>query len=638
MKKIIVLVAFSILIMSGKSIASALDEKAVNSRVVQREDICANNLIVKMGAQKRGYVELSNGARYLNAQRIYEDTKEEFAPVSGGAVCLTGPHKVKLSANINDYGAIELCTPDGLRLKSHLSCIAYANDRKTVVIAKVKDSIGKLIAPNQILYEDCFDGRAVKGSLRYTYTREGFEQDVLFDQLPDADSFNLGDNVSIQVITEFIEPPKEIGFTKSVDNANQDVVNLGTMQFAPGKAFALKEIVSQQNAAQLPSRKSDGVSTQHKWVKQNVRVFLVESISYNKIKSMFDCIKPQVQAAPTVVQQSEEINYPEIPKQSNNNRAIELAQSNTELGPAVVIDYVILNTITNFVFAGDTTYYLSGDVIISGLVTFEGGAVIKYDRGASLTITGGIEDRTSTYLPITFTAKDDDSIGEIIKGSTGKPQNYYAATALNLHNYQSDLRNLRIFYADQAILYSGITNVPTFVDSIMYYSLQIWNSQFINCGHGIVSEGGSITLRNILMYNVRTNFQNSLNKVNIGVEHLTVNQSDKLIDGNDITLNITNSLIVNAADSSGITESNVVVVVNGNDIFLTVGAAGHYLADNSPYRNIGSTNIHARLKDEFRLRTTFPPKVVSSMKIEKTTEFSSQVERDNDIPDLGYHY
>ncbi len=641
MKKIIILfgLVFSVSVINGGLFKPSIVEKGANHRVVQWEEFRTNEVTGKASSQKHEYVELANGMHYLDEKGRYEETKEEIKPVAGGAVCFTGPHKVRWSANINSHGAIELYTPDGLHLKSHVSCIAYANDKKSVVIAKVKDSIGKLVAPNQILYEDCFEGEDVVGSLRYTYTRDGFEQDVLFEQLPDTSAFDLGDDVYIQVITEFIDPPEVISDLVSTNNVNQSAgvdVNLGAMRFGQGKAFGLKETVYRQNEEHLPARKSDGVNTYRHFIKQNNRAFLIEEIEHKNIKLMLNGIKPQVQVKSNnkATQWSEEIIYPVIPKRSNSNQMIELAQANTKIGPAVAIDYVVLNTINNFVFAGDTTYYLSGNITISGVATFEGGSVIKATNGATLTITGGIEDRTSTYLPITFTAKDDNSIGETIFGSTGNPQNYYASTALNLNNYQSDLKNLRIFYADQAIVYSD----PGNGDSVIYYSHQLWNSQIINCGRGIVSQGGLINLRNILMYNVRTNFQNLLNNVTNNVEHLTVNQSDKLNAGSYITLNITNSLIVNEGDSSGITQSNAVVIVNRNDVFKTVGAAAHYLADNSPYRNIGSTDIHPGLKDEFRLRTTFPPMVLSSMTVTNNTEFTPQVERDIDIPDLGYHY
>src|ERR1035438_7204758 len=82
-------------------------------------------------------------------------------------------------------------------------------------------------------------------------------------------------------------------------------------------------------------------------------------------------------------------------------------------------------------FRSDTTYYLSGSANLSGTNLFEGGAVIKYTNGASLSIGGVVNWQAGPYRPVIFTAKDDNSVGETISGSSGAPSGYYAGTALN---------------------------------------------------------------------------------------------------------------------------------------------------------------------------------------------------------------
>jgi hypothetical protein len=57
-----------------------------------------------------------------------------------------------------------------------LACFDRTSGR-SVLLAEVKDCVGTLVADNVVLYEDCFDD--LNASLRYTYTRAGFEQFVI---------------------------------------------------------------------------------------------------------------------------------------------------------------------------------------------------------------------------------------------------------------------------------------------------------------------------------------------------------------------------------------------------------------------------------------------------------------------------
>jgi hypothetical protein len=74
-------------------------------------------------------------------------------------------------------------------------------------------------------------------------------------------------------------------------------------------------------------------------------------------------------------------------------------------------------------------------------------------------------------------------------------------------------------------------------------------------------------------------------------------------------------------------------------VYQTVGAGSYYLADNSPYRNAGTTNITPALLADLQTKTTYPPVVYSNITISAATMYSPQATRDtNRAPDLGYHY
>src|SRR5688500_19404044 len=51
-------------------------------------------------------------------------------------------------------------SPDGKRFRSHILGLAYTDSEtlQTVLIAELKNSQGAIIPPNQVYYEDAFDG------------------------------------------------------------------------------------------------------------------------------------------------------------------------------------------------------------------------------------------------------------------------------------------------------------------------------------------------------------------------------------------------------------------------------------------------------------------------------------------------
>src|SRR6185436_18374622 len=102
----------------------------------------------------------------------------------------------------------------------------------------------------------------------------------------------------------------------------------------------------------------------------------------------------------------------------------------------------------------------------------------------------------------------------------------------------------------------------------------------------------------------------------------------------------TNSLIavVTNSNSSGLTTVSSYSLSSDTGVFKTVGSGSHYLSDNSPYRNTGSTSISTNLtQGEFRYSTTYPPIVLSDSFTVDTT-LAPQAQRDWDQPDAGYHY
>ena len=105
-----------------------------------------------------------------------------------------------------------------------------------------------------------------------------------------------------------------------------------------------------------------------------------------------------------------------------------MASVDLDKQPGVVLDYNAVNSGTDCTFASGQTYYVSGGVNFSGTVTFEGDTIIKFapDSSAQVVIDGGnIVCQTTPGYSAIFTARDDDTVGETVTGSTGTPANYY---------------------------------------------------------------------------------------------------------------------------------------------------------------------------------------------------------------------
>ena len=325
----------------------------------------------------------------------------------------------------------------------------------------------------------------------------------------------------------------------------------------------------------------------------------------------------------------------------------------------VVLDYILLSSQNNYTFKGDTTYYVSGSVNLSGTTTIEGGAVIKFAvNGATHVVSPGtVKTATDAYRPVIFTAKDDNTVGEIISGSSGSPAPgvYYANPALDLPSVSNPaLRYLRFAYAQKAI------TVGTALWDFSHF-------QFVKCNKGVVvgsSQSPTVTLKNALFANVQKPFD--LIQLGAGAtfvaQNVTFDAAAALVDQGPATaygLNFVNCILANVAStgwsgnpgdhltgnngfhSTPFTFGTLPVTSSGNPPFQIVGAGNYYLA-NGDFINQGTSAIDSTLLAELKLKTTFPPPNVTDYYnlpyIPTGTTWSLAVARDTDTPDLGYHY
>jgi hypothetical protein len=616
-----------------------IGEQGADSRVWQK-------IVRTLDAQGRtilqtnqAYVEMASGLNHLVGGKWVESKEEINILPDGTAAATQGQHQAYFPGDIY-RGEIRLVTSDGKQLRSRPLGLSYFDGNKSVLIAELKDSTGWLVSPNQVIYADAFTD--FKADLRYTYTKAGFEQDIILrEQPPTPESFGLDpETTRLQVLTEFFNPPQP-GVTATTvptdaGNLENDSLSFGAMQVGRGRAFL------------LGTNSPPQVEVNKQWLQLEGRQFLVEEVPVESIADELSQLPvPQTSSTrpnpPLNVVSTRRLLPAQRLVTVPSKHPMQLAQ-NAPLSQGLVLDYVTMTSQTNYTFQGDTTYYISGAAYLSGTNTFEGGVVLKYAAGASLNLDGsGLNWLGSAYRPVILTAVDDNSVGDTISGSTGNPTNYYANAPLT---FNSDslitISYFRIAWAAQA--------VSDFDSPINFY-----DGQFVNCQVGIASIYSDINLRNVLFANVQSAFEtvyggvDAQNTTFSGSLYLSANLVYGSMSLENCILanvtNLTNSANYYSASFSGdhngfynSPEFGTNPVINNFYPFQSVGAGSCYLANGGNFTNVGTTNIDPRLLADLQQKTTYPPMVLTNQTISINTNLNPQAQRDTDTPDLGYHY
>ncbi|HMP81737.1 MAG TPA: hypothetical protein PKA41_03405 [Verrucomicrobiota bacterium] len=590
----------------------------------------------------RAFIELATGMHYREGDE-WKETRELIEPFSGGAIARYGPHTAFFADNLNSSGATVLELPDGQRLVSQflgLIC-ADTNSGKSAWIAQVQNCKGQIVNSNQVLYAGAL---GKWGDVRYTYTKSGWEQDVILKQCVSPEDYGFdAKSTVIQAVTEFLSPPQPVKLMCSVPafqgrEITFEDLDWGTARVRPGKAFATGSGAS-----------SKSVSTFNQWVKIDERVVLVEQVAFEVLQQEMESLPEAEGASVTPANRKIMTGSLQLPPQriaKAGTNVMEIAAV-TEPAQGLVLDYYVelTGSLNNYTFKSDTTYYISGIVNLSGTTTFEG-TVIKYAQGASLRLAyhpNPINCLSSPYMPCVFTDKNDDSIGEFIPGSTGYPSSSgNPALSTTGSSTACALKNVRFCYQNNAIWATGY--------------LAITNAQFIFGGPAITMVGGgNIQLRNALFYAVPVCFNNVANGTIAG-QHVTVDGCAWLATPMNqyCSVSLINSILANVAClSSGWIQPSgsyngfyaspqfgTSPITSPSNPFQASGNGNHYLKADSVFRGSGTTAIDVNLLAELKKRSTQPPIALPRF-MEVTGELTlfPQIPRyASGPPDLGYHY
>lgn len=612
----------------------AIKERGANHRVWQRTtyEQGPNGQSI---AHVHSYTELAAGLHYKDASTgQWLESQELIESFVGGAVARQGPQQVIFANNLNSAGAIDLQTPDGRRLRSNILGLMYVDTvtGDAVMIARLQDSLGQLISANQVLYTNAFQG--VQADVRYTYKKSSFEQDVILrEQPPTPDSFGLNpDTTVLEVVTEFINPPPANVTEQGgpTDDQTDETIAWGATSIGRGKAFDLADEVG------IRSR----ISVKKKYVNIQGRHFLIERLQVKSIRQQLNSLPAQASirsSLPTMV--SKQLVFPKAPLAQTDIKPMRLALS-TPANKGYVLDYVTINLAqTNFVFQGDMTYYVSGEYNLSGTTTIEGGTVIKLNSSGQIDIdqNGALVCKTGPYRPAIFTSYNDNSVGEVVSGSSGTPDYNDVLAAIKICPTNVLLHDLRFSYASYPVL-NGSSDWTSLID--------IWNCQFQNVDWAII--GNSLKLHNVLIARSAAIADPAVTCAGpvFVAENVTADSGYAFLEPDyyAVTMAFTNCLItgqpliVPGYPQIPLTNSTVVLLSPTSPVYQVVGGGNYYLTNDSPYRDIGTTSINPTLLAALGTKTTYPPLIYTSTDFTTNTTLSPQAPRDTDVPDLGYHY
>jgi hypothetical protein len=596
-----------------------------------------------------------------------------FDAADDGFVAAKVQHPLHLLSNLNQIGAVKLRTPDGIMLHSTPVGIGLydAASGVSAIIGVVKDCSGVLASSNQVVYEDAFSG--VCADVVYTINRGTFEQDVVITGRLNPADYGFPTNTSrIQIFTEFydgnkperirrplrVEKDQAVRSRMASPDLIDEVLGFGEFVIGTGKAFTAPTFMHTNGVESVVAKEFKTMAG---------RTFLIESVEYPAMRASLETLPEcELQTASVRSVRGSKADYAAIPplpsKRDNasaspsNSRASRIAKAGTGRRTGLVIDYLATlgSTSSAFTFQGDTTYLVSGLVSLNGPTTIEGGAVVKYQIGKSVTLTttSTLTCNTSSYRPAIFTAVDDHSVGEQIGTGTINPSGY-ANPALSVAFASSvTLTNLQFRYAQESIKIPATGGGGT-----------LSHLQLVNCIRGIVIAGcgsATVTINNSLMANVQypLTFTGSgpfANCYNCTIDgYLPVGGTSRLLTGSTSAMaSFRNSIIANVNTLSSGTVSTSGSSYNGfyncgftpfgasqvspsGPPFQSQGAGSYYLAAGHSFRNAGTT-VPAALLNDLKKKTTYPP-IVLNGSISANTTLSPQGQRDTDAIDLGYHY
>jgi hypothetical protein len=573
------------------------------------------------------FVELQAGMnKWDAATQTWIPASDQIELFQDGAIARNLSFNVIFSPSLADAGSIDVLLPDGeQRLRGHPIGIAYSENGNSVLVAEVQPCAAEVVGGNNVIYRDACTDYLI--DIEYHVRKDSLGQWlVIHERLPHPSVFGMTEAAHVEVLTEWTFLPAHHTESAVIEAATATQRALvherirfpSGMQFVTSKAFALN------------SPESTVVFTRLENFAEG-RVCLVEAVPYWRVASELAKL-PERQAGiqrPKNVVASRSV-LPVRAQASTKIRPIQMAKATSvPRANAFLWDYELVQSVSYFRWRNGTTYYVSGPFTVQTNV-FES-CVVKYSPtdNAKLTITGPVTCLTTNYSPLVLTHRDDHSIGEKI--GTNILSGYGANAALYLDYYSAGtpfhLSDLRISHATSGIYFyygSGHT---------------LRNVQLVNCSKAVEAYNASFSVLNGLISRAVTALNGATISGNTGtVQNVTFSQIGSLSPY--VVASITNSVLVGITNWYAFSGASNGTNTYPSEAFQTVGGGDHYLLTGSSFRNAGTTSIDATLLASLRRKTTWPPILFPSNTTVGNTNLviAPQIERDDGLPDLGWHY
>jgi hypothetical protein len=553
-------------------------------------------------------------------------------------------------------------------------CLAYSDGTNYIIWATLTNSAAELISSNQILYPNALAGPGgVKCDVLYEYRMSGLEADAIFRKQPPApEAFGMNSaNAKLQLWTALFDSPTPAETPEPVDPQSglQDrTLSFGNLTMIQGRAF----LTGGGDDPQIRVFKEFRVIDAH-------TAIVVEQVPLSQIADSLAALPVAVSgtgqsgkgyarngsrsggsqladgrgsvagagewrsgssALPGHARLRKVLDKWILPvprrktQTTSSVRAARVRQM-----PGFVLDYIAINSgqsLTNFVFASDQTFYVSGPAYMYGQTVFQGGVVLKATNNGELNIMGGstVDCQTGPYLPALLTSYRDGTVGSSV--GSGSPAMGDVGTFLNFYTTNVVLNDMHFAYASNAV-------VQTLGGAIS--SINLWDCEFVDVAT-------AVTAYNIGLYNVLigrgavTNAAVIVDGAGLVGENVTADNGGAFIAADSgATVALTNCLITSqpllTTGASVTLQTNSVVCMQtlSAPVYETVGGAGYYLTNSSFCRQAGTTNIDPDLLEDLATRTTWPPTVYCGSNISSLGTLGPIVPRDiSSTPDCGYHY
>ena len=537
-------------------------------------------------------------------------------------------------------GTVDILTDDGERIRTVVLGLSYFDpvSGDDVVLSEVNpDVVSEILPPNRVIYRNAFTD--IEADVIYEYHRDRFSQNIVLHESPaDPAAFGLSKLSRLEVLSEILEAPepeKEVRVVKELAKDQKErrqmaepdlideTIRFGESSIGQGKAFVLGD---QPGTEAIVTKR---------WVEDGGRTVLFEGVEIESVKETLERLPSSSQRSRASMPGNRGKGGRQIPVRlyASNNRdeetPMQIASAKTESNSGFLIDYeIVINGSSNFVFETGKTYYVGGYFTVNGTTVFEGGAIIKHYTTGHLAVSGPVDFKGSEYSPVVFTSMHDDTVGEPIAGSSGTPPAgpYSDLNPLLIANgLNNDVRHFRVKFAETGIRVDGAG------------VLNVSDAQFLDCDYPIEGWTATIVAENILIDGGITAFQ----APNVSGTNLTIHYVDGL--GGGVGVALKNCLIVNVSSVQSYTgqgASHNVELSSATGVFQSAGGGHYYLANNSPYRDIGTSSIDPGLAAELETRATYPPTVLANpTTLTNNTNWTPHVARDDDgTLDIGYHY